>query len=474
MKLLEPDHSVANRPIDDSVRATTGLMLAAATRIASVTLLVKGAALAKDVAVAWNFGTRDSIDAFIIALAVASFVSVIIGGSLQTAFMPSYIRVRQHRGPAASQALLSSMAASSICLLALVAVIALAAAPWFLPVLAHGFDEAKLRLTFALLVMMMPAGMLTGIGFLWTGVLNASGRFVLPAMAPLITPLLTLGMLLVGSAWGVFALAAAYVAGSFLEIALLGALVNGLGVGLAPRWQRSNPEVRLAWLQFLPMIGASCLMGGTNLVDQAMAASLGAGSVAALAYGYKVVAALLALAAGVWTAALPFFSTLVARRDWEALQGILLRSLGFIGAGTIPVAALLFVGSRPVVEAVFQRGAFSVEDTQTVATVLSFYALQIPAYVGGIVVMRLISALGQNHVLTWLFGMNLLVDVVLNYLFMHWFGVAGIALSSACVYTTSFLIVFAVAWRLIGVRVKSETSVETREPSAVALVESGR
>src|ERR1700732_1845872 len=157
MKLLEPNDSVADRPTYESVRATTGLMLAAATRIASVALLVKGAALAKDVAVAWNFGTGDSIDAFIIALAVASFVSVIIGGSLQTAFMPSYIRVRQHQGPAAAQALLSSMAARSICLLALVAVLTLAAAPWYLPILAHGFDQAKLRLTFTLLAIMMPA-----------------------------------------------------------------------------------------------------------------------------------------------------------------------------------------------------------------------------------------------------------------------------------------------------------------------------
>jgi putative peptidoglycan lipid II flippase len=281
-------------------------------------------------------------------------------------------------------------------------------------------------------------------------------------------------MLVVGSSWGVFVLAAAYLVGALLEIALLGALVSGLGIRLALRWQRPGPEVRLVWLQFVPMIGASCLMGGTNLVDQAMAASLGGGSVAALAYGYKVVAALLTLAAGVWTAALPFFSTLVARKDWESLQGILLRSLGFIFAGTIPVAALLFIGSRPIVQTVFQRGAFSAEDTEIVATVLSFYALQIPAYVAGIVVMRLISALGQNHLLTWLFGMNLLVDVVLNYLFMHWFGVAGIALSSACVYTASFLIVFAMAWRLIRQKVKCETSVESRKPSAVVFVESGR
>jgi putative peptidoglycan lipid II flippase len=474
MKLLEPQDSVADRPIVESIRATTGLLLAAATRIASVTLLVKGAALAKDVAVAWNFGTGDSIDAFVIAAAVASFVSVIIGGSLQTAFMPSYIRIRQHQGPAAAQALLSSMGARSICLLTLVAIFTLAAAPWYLPVLARGFDQAKLRLTFTLLVIMMPAGALTGVGFLWTAVLNASGRFALPALAPLMTPLLTLGMLVVGSSWGVLVLAAAYLVGALLEITLLGALVSGLGIRLALRWQRPGPEVRLVWLQFLPMIGASCLMGGTNLVDQGMAASLGGGSVAALAYGYKVVAALLTLAAGVWTAALPFFSTLVARRDWKALQGILLRSLAFIFAGTIPLAGLLFIGSRLIVQTVFQRGAFSVEDTDIVATVLSFYALQIPAYVGGIVVMRLISAMGRNHLLTWLFGMNLLVDVVLNYLFMHWFGVAGIALSSACVYTVSFLIVFAMAWRLIGLKVKSETPVETCEHREVLLVERGR
>jgi putative peptidoglycan lipid II flippase len=464
---------MADRPAVVDMRATTGLMLVAASRVASVTLFVKGAALAKDVAVAWNFGTDDAIDAFIIALAVTSFVSVIIGGSLQTAFMPSYIRVRQHQGPDAAQALLSSMSARSICLLALVTGLTLAVAPWFLPILARGFDREKLRLTWTLLAIMMPAGVLTGIGFLWTAVLNASGRFAIPALAPLMTPVLTLITLVAGPPWGIFVLAVAYLVGALLEVALLGGLVRGLGIRLALVWQRPGPELRSVWLQFLPMIGASCLMGGTNLVDQAMAASLGGGSVAALAYGYKVVAAILTLAAGVWTAALPFFSTLVARRDWLALRRMVLRSLLFIFAGAVPLAGLLFIGSRPIVQAVFQRGRFSLEDTDIVATVLSFYALQIPAYIGGIVVMRLISALGQNQLLTWVFAMNLLLDIVLNYLFMHWFGVAGIALSSACVYTISFLTVFALALRQLAQKVRSETPVETCEYREAVFVESG-
>ena len=180
-------------------------------------------------------------------------------------------------------------------------------------------------------------------------------------------------------------------------------------------------------------------MIGANLVDQTMAAMLSPGSVAALNYGSRVVALPIGLAAtALGTAVTPYFSSMAAREDWAGIRHTLGRYLRLSFAITVPLTLLIVLFSGPLVRLLFQRGSFTAEDAHTIARIQAFYALQIPFYISGILVVRLISSLRANHILMWGAVINLIVNIALNYLLMQWLGVAGIALSTAFVYLLSF------------------------------------
>jgi putative peptidoglycan lipid II flippase len=192
-------------------------------------------------------------------------------------------------------------------------------------------------------------------------------------------------------------------------------------------------------------------MTGTYLVDQLMAAMLPGGSVSALNYGNRVVALPLGLAAtALGTVAVPYFSSMVARGDWAEVRHTLGRYLRLIFAVTVPLTLILILASRPLVRLLFERGAFTAEDSQLVARVQSFYALQIPFYIAGIMVVRVISSMQANQILLWGAAINLSVNVILNYLLMKWLGVAGIALSTSFVYLVSFLFCYTILNRRIS------------------------
>ncbi len=103
------------------------------------------------------------------------------------------------------------------------------------------------------------------------------------------------------------------------------------------------------------------------------------------------------------------------------------------------MSAFLFVFSETIVRILFQRGSFTADDTRLVAQIQNCFALQIPFHVAGILVVRLISAMQANHILMWASAYNLINNIVFNYLFLHYFGVAGIALSTALVSALAFL-----------------------------------
>jgi putative peptidoglycan lipid II flippase len=196
------------------------------------------------------------------------------------------------------------------------------------------------------------------------------------------------------------------------------------------------------------MVTAAFLMSGTTIVDKAMAAMLESGSVSTLNYANKVVAMVLSVGSlALGTAVFPHFSRMVASKEWAAVRhtfGVYTRLILLV---SVPATAVLFVLSEQIIGLLFERGAFSADDTRLVGQAQAFYLLQVPFYVLGIMGVRLLSATSRNQTLMKISFVNLITNIVANYLFMLHFGVVGIAMSTAVVYALSFGLIYLSLYR---------------------------
>jgi putative peptidoglycan lipid II flippase len=129
---------------------------------------------------------------------------------------------------------------------------------------------------------------------------------------------------------------------------------------------------------------------------------------------------------------------MLARQDWSGAYHTLRHSLKLILLVTIPFTLLLIVFSRPLVGMLLLRGAFTSDNVDIVANVQALGALQIPFYLGGILVVRMLSAMRANHVIVWISLINVIINIVADYILMKLYGVAGISLSTSIVYFCSF------------------------------------
>src|SRR6185295_16405328 len=101
----------------------------------------------------------------------------------------------------------------------------------------------------------LPMLVLSGVTTTWSAVLNAENRFVLPALVPAVSSLITVVVLLTaGSLWGIFALVGSTVGGAVLEAALLAFGLARAGVPLTPRWHGRGAAVRQVLGQYAPMV----------------------------------------------------------------------------------------------------------------------------------------------------------------------------------------------------------------------------
>jgi putative peptidoglycan lipid II flippase len=414
-------------------------IFSAAMIVAIGTAFVKVMGVVKELVVAWKFGTSDDLDAFLIALTTPGFIITVVASSFNAALIPTYIRVREQEGRNAAQKLFAGATIWSIGLLVITTLVLLLTAPLYLPQITQGFSPKKIELTYALLWAISPMILFSGVSIVWGAVLNAGERFALVALAPMLTSALTIFFLLVNSSGGVFNLVFGMVSGQLLEMIVVGNALQKQGISLLPKWYGFNQHLKEVAGQYAPMIAGAFLMCSTDLVDRSMAAMLPAGSVASLSYGNKIIALPITIATtALSTAVIPYFSKMVAQNDWANVRRSLKQYLGLIFMVTIPLTGAIIWLSEPIVQILLQRGSFTANNTHLVAQIQACFAFQIPFYIASILVVRLISAMRNNQILMWGSAGNLIVNISLNYLFMQWLGVVGIALSTSCVYLFSF------------------------------------
>jgi putative peptidoglycan lipid II flippase len=406
-------------------------------------LVARLAGMVKELIVARSFGRGDEVDAFLIAFVLPSFALTVGMSALGSALVPVFIEIRQQHGDEAARQLLSGILLLGMAALIGVAVLLGLLAPFYLPVLGHSFSPAKLELTRELLYVLLPWIIFSGIATLATAVLNASEKFALPALTPLLSASVTICFVLFGShRWGVFTLAGGAVAGSLLESAVLLLLLRQQGLRFSLRWHGFNVGIRNVLAQYAPMLAGGILMGSTMVVDQAMAAMLPSGNVAALGYANKIIGAILSLGTlALGTATLPYFSKMAAAKDWAGCRHTLKRYSVLLAGITVPFTILVIVFSRPIVRLLYQRGAFTAADTELVSWIQVCYAVQIPFYVCSMIFVRFITAVRRNNVLMYASAVNLCLDVILNLVLMRVWHVAGIALSTSIMYIVLFLMV---------------------------------
>lgn len=424
----------------------------AALIVGALSIAGKAAAIIKELVIARTFGRGDDVDAFLIAFLIPVFVLNIGMSALAYVLVPVFADAQQTQGRESAQRLLSGIALLSCAALLAIAILLGLLAPFYLPLLARGFAPAKLTLTWKLLCLLLPWIVFSGVANLSASILNAFEKFVFPAVVPLITPVVTMGLVVFAARrWGIFTLAFGLVAGGAIECSLLLRLLRAQGLHFSLRWHGFDARMRSVLSQYVPILTGSILMGSTAVVDQAMAAMLPSGNVAALGYANKLILGGLSVTTmALGTASLPYLSRMVAAGDWAGCRHTLKRYSALIVVATVPLTLLAISFSHPIIRLMFERGAFTSADTDLVSRVQICYAIQIPFYVWNMIFVCFISAVRRNDVLMYASGIALALDVILNLVLMRLWGAPGIALSTSIVCVVSFLILSLWSFRFLA------------------------
>ncbi len=373
----------------DSSRSPEGKSIArAAGSISAATFLSRVLGFVRDVLIARLFGAALLTDAFFVAFAIPSmFRRLLTEGALTSAFIPVYSDVRAQQGERSARLFSGAMTVSLTALLAGVCLLGIYFARPLVVALAPGFagSAEKLDLTARLTQIMFPFLFFIGLSAIAVGVLNSARRFFLPALAPVVQNLVMIAALVVAGglveanaavkwlAWGV-------VAGGALQLLIQLPLISKLGISPIPVLPWRAPSVGRCLALMGPAAFGMAILQINVLIDRWLASFLAEGSISYLYYANRLVQfphGILSLA--VAAAAFPLLADREARGRHGKEEGSARSPLDKAGRLTLfitlPAAFGLIALARPIMEVLFERGAFVAADSSASAAALRAYAL---------------------------------------------------------------------------------------------------
>ncbi len=417
-------------------------LLSAAGSITAATMISRVLAVGREMIMSGYFGAGYYTDAFNIAFRIPNLLRDLFAeGALSSAFVPTLVRRLTEKGKEEAWLLASRVTNALAIVLSAITLLFYFGARWFVFLFAGDLSSSpgKFELTVQMTRIMSPFLLCVALAAAVMAMLNASGKFFVPAMAP--------------SAFNVCSI----LAGVFLSPLMpglglapvvsmaIGALVGGasqfliqvpsayrLGFRFRPLVDFGDPGVRQIAMLMLPaLVGLSATQ--VNIaVDTHLASHFGNGPVSYLNYAFRLIQLPIGLfAVAIATSSLAAVSFHAARNHIGKLSRTVTSSLRLAACLTFPATVGLILFRHEVVALLYQRGKFLPADTELTSQALLFYSLALFAYSGVKILVPTFYALSDTKTPVRLSVATVGVKIGLNFLFIGALGFLGLALATA-------------------------------------------
>ena len=410
--------------------------------------------LLRDMALAALF-SREITDAWTAAFRLPNLFRRLLGeGSLSVSFIPVFVEARL-QSPARAQNLANGFYTLLLLFLTIMTALGIVLAePLMKLLLDADYGPEKLALTVRMARIMFGFVFFVSVYAYFMGILNAYGRFALPAMAPTLFNIAMIVSTLLPSHWFPFSgdgLAWGVLIGGALQMVILVPALLRLGV--LPRLGsfRGNADIYRILRNMAPgMIGMG-LFQFTTIVNLKYASGMGDGAISYIYWADRLLELPLSLVAvSLGTALLPTLSKLWA--DGQPAQmaeaaNYYLRLNLFVA---IPAALGLFFLAAPIVEVLFLRGKFTMADVEGTAAVLRIYSVLLIFASGVRVLVPSYYAVKNTGFPAVVAGLALVTHIVLAPILMARWGLTGLVASSSLSAAANMFLLLIFYRRFLG------------------------
>jgi putative peptidoglycan lipid II flippase len=186
-------------------------------------------------------------------------------------------------------------------------------------------------------------------------------------------------------------------------------------------------------------------------VNTVLATGEGTGAVSWLNYAFRLMYLPLGIVGvSIATAAIPSISRHAARNDPASMRRDVSNGLAMMLLLNLPATAGLIVLSTPIVAVLFERGAFTADDTRATAAALMCYAVGLTGYSAVKIATPTFYALGESRTPVLVTAGSVILNVALNVWLVRRVGYLGLAAGTSIAALVNASVLLLLLARRLG------------------------
>jgi putative peptidoglycan lipid II flippase len=392
--------------------------------------------LVREIVARRYFGVEGPINAFTVAFLIPNLVRALVADmALGPALVPVFSELLEKGERARAWRVASTVFWLMLLGLGSLTALAILVAP--LLIAPFGLPADYEDLAVGLTRVLFPIVTLLGIGGIFVAILNSYDHFTVPALTPVFWNIAIIVGLVIGvpqtdsTDAALYVYAGSILVGTVIQVLLPVPWLRGLDGRLQLLLDIRDPAVKRVFVLMVPvmlglgLINVNTLIGtffASRFVDPTIAPS----AIEAAFRIYMLPQGMFSVA--VATVLFPALSRFAARNDVDGFRDTVSLGIRQIAFLLLPASAVLIVLAEPIVRILYERGAFTPDQTPVVAECLAAFSVGLAANGAMLMLNRAFFGLQLPRVPTYVAAGNLVLNTVL-FALLYRVGTWGIPLA---------------------------------------------
>jgi putative peptidoglycan lipid II flippase len=401
--------------------------------ITFITLLSKLIGFIRDVVMAGSYGTTIQSDAYFMAQSIIGVITGLFLSALGTTFIPVMTDYLAHKTKNETNKFLNVVFTVTTSLTIILCILGLIFTKELVNIFAPDFSKEASSLTVELTRIMLPTIVLTVMVTIGSSKLQNHGSYLVPnAIGFPLNFVLIITMLFFTDNFGITGLAVSTVIGTALQILMQFPFTHKLGYRFKLDFDLREEGLRRIGVLIIPIMIGSGIQQINTLVNRILASGLTEGSIAALNFSNRLSLFITSLFSAAivsvyYTSMSKYFTT----GEELLFKKLLKNTINISGLLIIPASFGLIVLRLPIVQLIFERGAFDSAASIMTSIALLYYTIGLIGFLLRDVVSRAFYALKDTKTAMINGSIAVIMNIILSIVLVPYLGLGGLALGTS-------------------------------------------
>ncbi|HKL10090.1 MAG TPA: murein biosynthesis integral membrane protein MurJ [Clostridia bacterium] len=416
-----------------------------------LTIFSKLFGLARDMMIGYRYGTSVESDAYFAAYRMTITIFLSIGSAITATAIPFVVKYIKQGDREKLFGFTGNLMTVLFAAGTLISAAGMFLAPWYVKMIAIGFEGDKLALTVSIVRIFFPVMVLVPLVYSLISFLQSKGKFAITSIVSIPYNLILVSYLIFfNSHFGVPGLAYATLLGWVGQLFILYVFSKEESFSYKAVFGLGS-EMRSVFALMVPILFSSAVYNINVLVDSSIASTLADGQLASLNFAniaYTAVSTTMIF--GISTVLFPQFSTLAAENNILELKKRISKAIQVMIFIFIPIIFGILAVNKELVQVLYQRGTFDMASVNFTSGALCFYAVGMVGFSIQELANKVFYALKDTKTPFYTSLASVAVNIVLDLILVGIMGIKGLALATSIAVTLNGLLLLHLMQRRLG------------------------